>query len=50
MKQYWLVGAMFGGKHDALEMFLRRGYWYCWEPSDILVKAIIGDFDLLINS
>jgi hypothetical protein len=29
---YWVVGAMFGGSEDQYEMFLRRGYWYCWTP------------------
>lgn len=30
--QYWVVGAMWGGVDDALDMFLKRGYWYCWDP------------------
>ncbi len=30
--QYWVVGAMFGGKDDSLDKFIRRGYWYCWDP------------------
>lgn len=29
---YWVVGAMFGGQDDQCEMFVRRGYWYCWDP------------------
>jgi hypothetical protein len=29
---YWVVGAMFGGNEDYLPVFLRRGYWYCWDP------------------
>ena len=32
MPQYWLVGAMWGGTDDALSMFIKRGYWYCWDP------------------
>ncbi len=31
---YWVVGAMFGGQDDQLDMFVRRGYWYCWDPGD----------------
>jgi len=31
---YWVVGAMFGGSDDNLPRFLRRGYWYCWDPRD----------------
>ncbi|NPA28907.1 MAG: glycyl-tRNA synthetase subunit alpha [Epsilonproteobacteria bacterium] len=31
--QYWLVGAMWGGQDDALSMFLKRGYWYCWDKN-----------------
>ncbi|MBU3055801.1 hypothetical protein [Pseudomonas indica] len=30
--QYWVVGAMFGGNEDNLATFIRRGYWYCWDP------------------
>jgi hypothetical protein len=30
--QYWVVGAMFGGKEDRLAEFIHRGYWYCWDP------------------
>lgn len=29
--QYWVVGAMWGGKDDVLPQFLKRGYWYCWD-------------------
>jgi hypothetical protein len=29
---YWVVGAMFGGTEDQLDSFIRRGYWYCWDP------------------
>lgn len=28
MPQYWLVGAMWKGKHDMLPSFLAGGYWY----------------------
>ncbi|MDR1662322.1 MAG: hypothetical protein LBR95_07860 [Azoarcus sp.] len=30
---YWLVGAMWGGKEDTLQSFLERGYWYCWDAN-----------------
>lgn len=30
--QYWIVGAMFGGREDRLPEFVKRGYWYCWDP------------------
>jgi hypothetical protein len=30
--KYWLVGSMFGGVEDQLPIFIRRGYWYCWDP------------------
>lgn len=29
---YWVVGAMFGGQEDMLPVFIKRGYWYCWDP------------------
>ncbi|WP_018402895.1 hypothetical protein [Marinobacter gelidimuriae] len=32
MSKYWIVGAMFGGSDDAFDIFIKRGYWYCWEP------------------
>lgn len=32
--QYWLVGAMWGGEEDTLDLFLKRGYWYAWSNSD----------------
>lgn len=32
--QYWLVGAMWGGKHDVLPQFITRGYWYCWDINE----------------
>ena len=28
---YWVVGAMWSGSEDVLGMFLKRGYWYCWD-------------------
>ncbi len=28
MTNYWLVGAMWEGKHDMLPSFLAGGYWY----------------------
>jgi hypothetical protein len=30
-KQYWVVGATWGGTEDVLPKFLNRGYWYCWD-------------------
>lgn len=30
--KYWVVGAMFGGTKDQYDTFLRRRYWYCWDP------------------
>jgi hypothetical protein len=51
--QYWVVGAMFGGKEDQLESFVRRGYWYCWDPrvnpeipaaiEDLFPRIRVGD-------
>jgi hypothetical protein len=34
MGNYWVVGAMFGGKDDQYDLFLKRGYWYCWDPNN----------------
>jgi hypothetical protein len=31
---YWLVGAMWGGEEDTLDVFLKRGYWYAWDPKE----------------
>lgn len=28
MPNYWIVGAMWGGHDDQLDVFIRRGYWY----------------------
>ena len=28
MPNYWVVGAMWGGKQDMLQKFLAGGYWY----------------------
>lgn len=35
MKNYWIVGAMWGGDSDddALGDFIERGYWYCWSAT-----------------
>jgi len=51
--QYWIVGAMFGGCEDMLPEFLRRGYWYCWDPkfnqaipatvAELFPKIQVGD-------
>lgn len=29
-ENYWVVGAMSGGKKDMLPVFLEEGYWHCW--------------------
>ena len=35
MAQYWVVGAMYGGRDDQAPKFLRRGYWELgWEDKD----------------
>jgi len=35
MPQYWVVGAMYGGKDDQAPKFIRRGYWVLgWSDSD----------------
>ncbi|MFA9489290.1 MULTISPECIES: glycyl-tRNA synthetase subunit alpha [unclassified Mannheimia] len=31
---YWLVGAKWGGSEEALDIFLKRGYWYCWDIAE----------------
>ena len=30
---YWLGGYMFGAKYDNFDVFIRRSYWYCWDPN-----------------
>jgi len=34
MPSYWVVGAMFGGEHDQLPLFLRDGYWVAWRVGE----------------
>lgn len=34
MCNYWIVGAMFSGKNDMLDKFIKGGYWYCWDPHE----------------
>lgn len=35
MPQYWVVGAMWGGRDDQYDLFLRRRYWYLgWDDED----------------
>jgi hypothetical protein len=35
MRQYWVVGAMYGGHNDQAPKFLRRGYWVLgWKADD----------------
>ena len=33
---YWVVGSMLGGtkEGDIFDDCIKRGYWYCWEPSE----------------
>jgi hypothetical protein len=32
--QYWVVGATWDwGDEDALPLFIKRGYWYCWDAN-----------------
>jgi hypothetical protein len=34
-QQYWVVGAMYGGRDDMYETFIKRGYWeFGWEDKD----------------
>lgn len=40
MSNYWVVGAMFGGKDDQLAKFIKRGYWYCWDPEKVRKRDI----------
>lgn len=39
--KYWVVGAMFGGKDDVFDVFIKRGYWYCWEPGSTDEPSIV---------
>jgi hypothetical protein len=46
MLNYWVVGAMWGGKadHDQSEKFIRRGYWFLgWEDKDQPAQAKLRD-------
>ncbi|MDO4769222.1 MAG: hypothetical protein Q4A11_02480 [Brachymonas sp.] len=36
LPNYWVVGATWGGKDDALPRFLKRGYWYCFDVNECL--------------
>lgn len=31
MSNYWIVGSKFGGTDEAIDVFIHRGYWYCWD-------------------
>lgn len=31
MPKYWIVGATWSGEEETLDVFLRKGYWYCYE-------------------
>lgn len=33
--KYWVVGAMWGGSDDVLQVFMLRGYWYCWDVGEV---------------
>jgi len=40
MPQYWVVGAMWGGRDDQYEVFLKNGYWYLgWEDDEQPTQA-----------
>lgn len=44
MPNYWVVGAMWGGKEDMLEKFLRGGYWYLgYTPQESAVQNSLRD-------
>ena len=38
LPSYWVVGATWAGKDDALPLFLKRGYWYCLDWHGYLPK------------
>jgi len=44
MPSYWVVGAMWGGHDDQLDVFVRRGYWYLgYEESEQPVQTARRD-------
>lgn len=44
MKNYWVVGAMWGGQEDQSEKFIRRGYWFLgWSDAEQPSQAKLRD-------
>lgn len=44
MNNYWVVGAMWGGRDDQSEIFIRRGYWFLgWDDNDQPAQAKLRD-------
>jgi hypothetical protein len=40
MTNYWVVGAMWGGRDDQSDKFIRRGYWFLgWEDKEQPAQA-----------
>ena len=42
-ENYWIVGATWGGTDDVLPLFIKRGYWYCWDTSQVNDDSEIGN-------
>jgi len=44
MRQYWVVGAMWGGQDDQSEKFVLRGYWFLgWDDNEQPAQAGLRD-------
>jgi len=44
MPNYWVVGAMWGGRDDQSEVFIRRGYWFLgWSDQEQPAQAELRD-------
>lgn len=44
MPNYWVVGAMWEGRHDMLSDFLAGGYWYLgWTPEQDVGQNALRD-------
>lgn len=44
MPNYWVVGAMWGGHEDQLDVFVRRGYWFLgWADDRQPAQAALRD-------
>jgi hypothetical protein len=42
--RYWVVGAMWGGHDDQMDVFVRRGYWFLgWKDRDQPSQAALRD-------